>query len=496
MSITLTSEQLPHVHKLLSILQRNHVAFDMSMMGAGKTYTTTELSKMAGFKHVVVICPATVEAKWKTMVSLGLKLYKVISYQSLRSRKGCKPSHDLLYRVDGSGDDEGEITFTPTPILEKIVTEGTLFVFDEAQNIKNKNDQWFACKTISTYLLKYGPNSRFILLSGTPIDKEEHAINLMNMMGFIRSNRLYTYNKEERTLKLQGAQELIDYCKYINPEKTNDFLRNNRINEANVRNICYQLFQQVVKTSITSSMSPPKNEHGISCKNGYFNINDEEDKIKLTEAISMLHSASKYNDKTGTVEVGKDNLGSISRSLMKIEEAKINTFARIAREMLIAIPNSKVGIFVNYSSSIEKLKTLLLDFNPVLLHGTIPKERRQINIDKFQEPNLECRVIIANLQVGSTGIDLDDKTGMFPRVALGSPNYIIQNLHQLTFLFLRRDTKSRAIFRFVYGKCGRKETSILNALARKSKVMKETLGEQVEADIKFPGEYEEDIETD
>ena len=77
-NITLTDEQVPHVYKLLCILQKNHVAFDMSIMGAGKTYTTTELSKIAGFKNVVVICPATVEAKWKAMTKFGLNLFKVI----------------------------------------------------------------------------------------------------------------------------------------------------------------------------------------------------------------------------------------------------------------------------------------------------------------------------------------------------------------------------------------------------------------------------------
>ena len=61
--------------------------------------------------------------------------------------------------------------------------------------------------------------------------------------------------------------------------------------------------------------------------------------------------------------------------------------------------NSKIGIFVNYSSSIEKLKEILCDYNPVLLHGSITKEKRQLNIEKFQEPNLNCRVIIANFIV-------------------------------------------------------------------------------------------------
>lgn len=495
-NIILTAEQVPHVQRLLCILQKNHVAFDMSMMGSGKTYTTTELAKLAGFKHVVVICPATVESKWCDMIKYGLNLFKVISYQSLRGRKGCKTNHELLVRHDYTDNDEEKCSFTTSDLFDKIVAEGTLFVFDEAQNIKNRNDQWQACKTISTYLLKYGPNSRFILLSGTPIDKEEHAINLMYMMGFIRSPKLYNHNKSENNLRLIGAQELIDYCKFINHDKTLEFLRYNRISESNVRSVCYQLFQQIVKTYITSSMSPHKNTQGICCKNGYFNIKEEHDKLRLIEGINMLHSASRYDDKTGTVSVDKDNLGSISRALMKIEEAKISTFARITQELLIGIPNCKIGIFVNYSSSIKRLEELLSDYSPLLLHGSVPKKDRHSIIKKFQEPNLSHRIIISNLQVGSTGIDLDDKTGLFPRVGLGSPNYVIQNLHQLTFRFLRQDTMSRATFRFVYGKCGRKETSILNALARKSKVMKETLGEHVDSDIKFPGEYPEDVEKD
>ena len=104
--IILNNEQIPHVNKLGNIFKYSPVAFDMSMMGAGKTYTTSFLAHKLGFKNVVIICPATVEAKWKEMETKGLKINKVISYQSLRSRKGCKPSHGLLNRIDDEENDE------------------------------------------------------------------------------------------------------------------------------------------------------------------------------------------------------------------------------------------------------------------------------------------------------------------------------------------------------------------------------------------------------
>ena len=114
----------------------------------------------------------------------------------------------------------------------------------------------------------------------------------------------------------------------------------------------------------------------------------------------------------------------------------------------------------------------------------------------FQVSSTEHRLLISNLKVASTGIDLDDKHGDYPRKCYASPNYIISDLHQLTRRFLRMDTKSTAVVRFVYGKCGRRETSILNALARKSTVLKETLPTQVENGVHFPGEYDEEVECD
>lgn len=180
---------------------------------------------------------------------------------------------------------------------------------------------------------------------------------------------------------------------------------------------------------------------------------------------------------------------------MKIEKSKVNAMARVAKKQLERDPNCKVGVFFNFTESITKTAELLSEYNPIIFNGQVRKENRAALVDKFQEPNLNHRLFIGNIAASSTGIDLDDKYGEYPRYAFASPNYNILDLHQLTRRFVRLDTKSTAVFRFFYGDVARKETSILNALARKSGVMKDTLEGQVEEGVVFPGEYENVFEN-
>jgi hypothetical protein len=495
-TFSLKDYQIPHVEKIKRILHNTHCAFDMSMMGTGKTFTTSELCLQCKFTCIIAVCPTTVEARWHHMRDYGVPIYDVVSYQSLRSTKGHQPKHGLLERYDIIKDDGGEdYYFKVTPRFEELVKQGVLVVFDEAQNVKNKSVQAEACKTLASYILSQTGRSRFMLLSGSPIDKEEHAINIMQLMGFIRSHRLFIYHKESDRLELRGAQELVDYCNSVNRELTTSVLLENPFLPKNVRHVCYLLFQRVLKPNITSAMPPPPTNVPIDCKNGYYRMADPDSNDYLS-AIEELHHVFKYNESRGTVNVEGENLGAITNALMQVERPKVPTFARKAIEDLEANPNCKVGIFVNYKITLKLIAELLAKYRPLILQGNVPKKKREPIIEKFQAPNTEYRVLISNLKVASTGIDLDDKVGIYPRICYASPSYLISDLHQLTRRFLRMDTKSVAKIRFVYGSCGRRETSILNALALKSTVLKETLETQASHGIVFPGEYEEEVETE
>lgn len=496
--IYLKENQVPHVEKLEAILSSHYCAFDMSMMGAGKTYTTSELSLRLEFEHMVVICPASVESKWRNMVDYGINLRHVISYDSLRSKKGKQPKHGLLERKDTlilnkKGEPEKGVLFTPTKDLIEMINEGLFIVFDEAQKFKNKNDVWHACQAMSTAVLKNGGTSRFILLSGTPFDKEEHAIHMMKMMGFIRAPKLYVYDNEDRVLRLYGAQELIDYCNMIDVDATRSYLKYHPFTKENVKDNCYDMFQKIIKPAITAAMPSPRLD--IDCKNGYYKILNKEDSDALKAGIASLGYAARFNENTGRTEVTGNSFGAIQLALASIEKSKLNDMARIARQQLESNPKCKVAIFLNFKKdSIYKMADLLSDYNPIIYNGDVQKNKRAELAAKFQEPNTKYRLFLGNVLTCSTGIDLDDKHGDYPRFAFASADYKINDLHQLTRRFVRLDTKSIATFRFFYGQIGRKEMSILNALAKKAKVMEDTLEGQKSEGVQFPGQYSDDVE--
>ena len=405
MKLTLKLDQKDHVKKLTDILVKNYSCLDFSQMGSGKTFTATAIAKEFDFEKVLIICPASVVSKWLSMKKYGLKILDVLSYEGLRSIKNHDPKHGLLKRFD-----EGSRTyFEATDKLKNLAKEGMLVVLDEAQRIKNKNAQWYGCKTIAEAILTSGGLSRFILLSGTPIDKEKQALHLMEMLGYIRSEKLYTYDGFYKVLKLQGAQELVEFCYRIDVDKTNKVLEQESFNRDNVEHICYKLFQDVIKTSITSSMPPPNiNGVYIDIKNAEYRVNDFSDNEVLRKAVTAVNDtfmkfqhATRFNNKEEkNVEAYNQKLlelkekkkqdiqakiESIIYNLRIIENAKMRLFVELAKKRLSENPHNKVALFVNYTSSIKGILKDLDEYKPLVLDGSVDKEKRQPIIDKFQE---------------------------------------------------------------------------------------------------------------
>jgi hypothetical protein len=278
----------------------------------------------------------------------------------------------------------------------------------------------------------------------------------------------------------------------------------------------YRLFCDVFCKKMASAMHRPNIPCRVHKRNGYYYVPHDSREL-LQKGVVSLRSATSFNDETGEVHFENDNrmnaFHGITRALQMIETAKISMFVREAKELLELNPNYKIVICLNYVDTIKDIQRELSQYNPLVLYGATNEAQRGRVISQFQQEDTRFRVLIGNIECLSTGIDLDDKNGNYPRFVLVSPNYRIITLEQLTYRFLRMDTKSDTDLHFVFGRVllrngdaarDYEELPIINALAKKSNVMRDVTNATHENDdasvtatdeYKYPGSYETWIDS-
>lgn len=504
MSIQLLPSQVDHVQKLQAIHKQVSFAIDLSMLGSGKTFTSSHMA-LQGFKHIVVVAPVSVLTKWNHMKkAYNVPITNMISYCQLRSTKCKQPKHDLLYRKDyktqmqspssGLTIDVDKVDFFASDLYKKYVDEGVMLIIDEFQNVKNVSSQFLACRAlIGEVVQATHQRSKVLLLSGSPIDKEEQAVTLFRLLHIMRSDELVRWNVRDRTYEYAGIAEVWEFCRkvYSGPLPALNWHRNTLADAC--RKQCFKILETILKPHITASMPPLRMSTSLSKRNAFYTVRDASEARLLQHAVQNLSQASRYNDATRRVDFahnGIQALTAITAALQQVETAKIGTFERVARAGLQATPNLKVVICINFSATLTDLVERLREFNPLVLRGSMSKQQRVNVLEKFQTASTEHRLLVGNVHVCSTGIDLDDKHGQYPRLALVSPNYSTITLYQLGHRFQRVDSKSSATVHMVYG-TNAPETNILDALSKKSDIMQRITTEQAMAGVVFPGDYEE-----
>jgi hypothetical protein len=332
-----------------------------------------------------------------------------------------------------------------------------------------------------------------MLLSAIPFDKEEHSINLLRLIGYIRHPRLYTYVGRPPQLRLEGLQELIDAANFIDPDKTRAVMAGIPLIKSMMTKLVYRLYSEVILDRIAGSMPPPDIEATFDAKNGFYNINPAN-AARLAEGIAMLANAVGYVEGMAVAQIQAATIGVVTTALVKIETAKAYDIARVARSILTTHPTGKVIISVNYTDTLEFLRQALADYNPILLYGDVPPRRRHLLVRDFNT-NLAKHVLIMNTAVGGHGISLHDTVGGAPRFMLLSPSYKLLEIAQATGRIYRDGTVSDATVRMFYGKGrGAQETNILTAMARKTNTAKGTVAGPAKDTLVLPGDYANDIE--
>lgn len=525
--IDIQPNQVQHYYKVLDILKRFYFYIDGSETGTGKTYIASAVAVTLGLP-CIVICPKGARNTWRQVfLNHGITTYHItkhlgiITYETLRSRKGKQPKHGLLVRDDSGSHPK----FYPTELWSNIIRNNVFLIFDEAQKLKNDSDQHKASSALiqQFYTLTsgiYGTvtttpapqiKSRFALLSASLVDKPIQVINLLEMVGFIQYGG---------TL---GVQDILNKASQIDPIATNQFIASTPLGSGaqGVIEYSYKLFVQVIRPAVMSTITKAPTTAIKDVRNGYYELTPQ-DQVLYNQAIGSLIKALKLRSRRGQLHEalklivdpddpsraviqtelketkGKD-LGEITTSLILIQRAKMNAMIRVARQILSlkftyqgSVITPKLILFADYYQVIDYLLQNLREYNPVELTGRISEDQRNANIAAFQQPNDQTRLLIGNPVVGGLSVNLHDTTGLFPRFMFVMPGHRVNELVQASGRIFRFKTKGVAIVRFFYGKSNMRESSVLDIMARKGETLEEVHAEQ---GVVFPNDYPEEDES-
>lgn len=530
-----------HVQRMLSVTYRNYVVQDLSHLGLGKTHTALALylerRMIDPDLKLLVVCPCSVISKWEAICQenhVGQDyLLGIFSYAKITGQKNSNISTPILRRKDTerkeiqhrknpfTGVKEAhtqimrETIFSlSTQTRELLLHCGLFVVFDEYHAMKRGvSARSKMCRPLSE-AIRNDPllRSKVLLISGTPVDKEEQAITFFRTVAVLSRPKIINFNVGTRRYEGDdGLEQIESFCFHVLGLKDYGRVQHamNRIYQhemagcthgdefqmlrKNSAKYCYLLYLKLFKW-ISCEM---RVADGVDCdrlaagrvhKLNMYCENIGVNKDALAEALYDLRTAVRYDPKRGTVQMEGCSFGKITTALVKIEFCKCPTFERLARQILGENRENQVVITLNYNAAMDYLIERLGDLRPSVLRGCVSKKERCRIIGQFQEDNPNCRLLLCNLQVIKEGIDLDNihETKRY-RFSLVSPNYHAISLHQHAYRYVRSKSTTNALVLMIFQK-GLSEFGVLNALRRKGLTMSEVQQSHREYGVTFLNE--------
>lgn len=461
--VQLDTNQVEHFNNVLHILINNKCYFDSSETGLGKSYIAMKLAQH--FKlPMLIVCVTSMIGTWREMCNqYNIDVYGIYSYREFSySSKGKNPKHGYLEtRLDRK--------FNATDKLNMIINKGILFIVDECQNTKNESIQSYAVQEVCRIIANSKSRSLIGLLSATPTDKQNINPFLM-LLGEVETKDLYKFNHVDNSYIITGLRDIINMAYRIDNNKTRTIEElYHELTRYTIPLFCSRLYNEIIGPSITSHMSK-KNKYDSNNNLIELKIENLMCHLKPEDAntiISALHIIRSRMD-----EVNQQRFTNSSKSFRLIEICKIPIFARLIQQMLNESSTQKIIVFVNYTVTLSILRTLFEWYNPLVLEGSVTRNKRDGIIENFQQPNIQYRLLLCNTQTGGIGITLDDQNGNYPRRVLISPSYNCINLHQALGRVDRVKTKSIPHAYVIFGG-DTEEQKLIDNIAMKSKIIRE-----------------------
>jgi hypothetical protein len=490
--VRLRRYQIVHCIRLVEILQTTFGYLDTSKMGRGKTYIALAVA-MYFRLPMLVVCPNAAESVWQDAKKMsGSLIIDIVSIERLRSKRGCQPKHGYLTRIDSG---KNKTAFEVTPKFTDLVERGIMVVIDESQFVRNNNAQYKATRALINHIVFTGGRSRFALLTGSPLTESHQIINLLRMIGYIRSRKLYVRDPNSGNLILKGLQEVIDICDRFDSETTARVLESVGYYPRHIKSLVHELYVQVINRFISSAAPAPPMTIETDMKNGFYTL-EPHLHAEFMNSIRDLEVATRYREEKESITRDKVSTirGRVTPIRRRSEFLKASIFDRLAKEELERHPHTKVIIGVHFIDTLDALEHSLRDYHPLILRGSTDKKSERGRRIRLFQNDPHARLLLCIIKVGSISISLHDREGKYPRVLLLSPGYDLLELYQATHRVIRDGTKSDVKVRMIYVKGGELEANILRALSRKSGDLKSVLIRN--DDVILPDDYETIFEAD
>ena len=435
----INQKQKNHIRNIKQKLEKNSCVLDTSNLGTGKTYSAAIISQ--NYNNPLVISTPTVLNKWK----------------------GIKEKHESLNKLQ-------LLSLYQINKLQNIENIDFIII-DEIQYFKNSSKR-------TNYLIELMESIKSIdilAISSTPIDKKRQLVNILRIMKILDTD-LYIYRRDLQIYIFEGYNKLFEKFENSSKFKRKDYLiiklrNSDYINKKSIFDSVYDLYSKCIKFEI-----------GVcnKIKNDTVVLKETETviQVKTQEAKDALIAMEEVVVRSYGEDVDrKDIFNQFIKAFYNLELNKMKEFSDMIYKDIEKFETKKFVIMCNYRNSLEFLKNYLESrgIYPLILDGSIKMDRRSEIIDKFMEDNYNHRVIIGNIQVLSTGIDLDDKYGDFERKAYIFPSYNSITIKQALHRFHRLDTKSNSEASLCYIKNDSvKESRLIKSLKTKFEIIKET----------------------
>ena len=398
--------QIDAVSSIVRSIKEYGAAIDGSDTGIGKSYSACGVARELNY-NIFIICPKAVKESWRRVIRNHFRMWGktigIINYESLKSKNNEFVSHKRNKK---------------TLKMEYVwkIPKNTLFVWDEAQKLKNYNTQ-NSKLCISAFKNGY----KMLFCSATIATNPLELKTVGQCLKLFESERkfykwAYDHGVEKGRFGLEFNGTSSDLTKI---HKTVFSTRGIRLSRDSVENFpesqviaeCYEMDKQS-----TSQINKIYKE--------------------MKSELSKIKSIAKKTKNSNA-------LVALLRARQEVELLKVPVFIEMVEDALEN--NMSIVIFCNFTATINSLASRLN--TNCIIDGEHVKTRQQ-SIDDFQSD--KERIMLVGMSAGGSGLSLHDLNGKHPRLALISPSYSAVLMRQALGRVWRDGAKTKSLQRIVF----------------------------------------------